>query len=241
MIVSHEEAHTENRDVRWPSEIVCRGDIDPAAIPFDRRAAYRFLKIRQRSPRLDTFDAMIDNCLAGCRRKIVPRFVYALVRVSRADPTASVVEIEHFGDQAFTFSSQGLAKALQGASGAAFFALTLGQKLDALLERITVEDFTTAYVMDGVASALVHGVMSVLEDEVAAAAAAHGLVLGKRFSPGFHKWDLTQQKDLFKMLDPSSIGMELSESHFMTPRHSLSGVYALLPAAGQTSATTAQS
>lgn len=214
----------------WPSEIVCRGDIEATALPFDRRAAYRFLKIRLTSPRLSAFDAMIDDCLVACQRSVVPRFVYALVRVPRADPAASVVEVEGYGDTSYTFSSQGLAKALQKASGAAFFALTLGEELDELLERITVEDFTTAYVTDGVASALVHGLLSVLEEELATAAAVHSLCLGKRFSPGFHKWDLTQQKDLFEILDPGSIGMQLSESQFMTPRHSLSGVYALLPA-----------
>lgn len=207
---------------------VCRNQIDPRTVPFDTRSAHRFLRIRRTSPRLETLDAMVEESLEICRHVATPRYQYRMLLIARHDLDHSLVQFSDGRSDQFSFASRGLAKALRGAEGAAFFALTLGKKLDAVIDRTAAEDFATAYMLDGVGSALIHGLLAMLEQEVRVAARTHELKVGKRFSPGFHNWALSRQKHLIEILGANSIGIELSDSYYMRPRHSLTGVFALV-------------
>ena len=45
-----------------------------------------------------------------------------------------------------------------------------------------------------------------------------------RYSPGYCDWDTEQQKEVFQAIDAGSIGVVLTESCFMIPQKSISGV-----------------
>jgi hypothetical protein len=213
-----------------PSELVCRL-LDPSAVRCDRRRVRRFLKLRESSPSVEAVESMIEKSIDACREFMSPAYQYTVLRIDRVDlphPNSGHRSGVHLQEDVF-FDSRGLAKMLRNAKRVALFVLTLGQEIDGLIEDLTIDDFTAAFVLDGVASAYLHGVLQLLEDDLTALATANDLVLGRRFSPGFHQWDLPQQRRLFDVLDPESIGVQLSEYYFMTPKHSLSGALGLLP------------
>ncbi|MDH5706513.1 MAG: hypothetical protein OEZ45_10900, partial [Candidatus Aminicenantes bacterium] len=49
-----------------------------------------------------------------------------------------------------------------------------------------------------------------------------GLWPSKRFSPGYGKWDIREQRYVFSVLPGESIGVRLTESCMMIPRKSVS-------------------
>ncbi len=51
------------------------------------------------------------------------------------------------------------------------------------------------------------------------------LFLSNAFGPGFYGMDLSQIKDLFRILDAGSIGMQVKDSGIMLPQKSCSGLY----------------
>ena len=63
-----------------------------------------------------------------------------------------------------------------------------------------------------------------IEAEIRREAAADGLVVSRRVSPGYCDWDISQQKRLFQLLDSNTAGVTLTENKLMMPRKSISGV-----------------
>ena len=114
---------------------------------------------------------------------------------------------------------------LQPARYAAIFILTLGDKIDAELAMLNQGDFADAYFLDGVASAITDGLLQVLKQELQAEAKKRSCSLGGRFSPGYARWELREQKKIFSILSAEDIGVSLSDTYFMVPQKSLSGVF----------------
>jgi cobalamin-dependent methionine synthase I len=114
---------------------------------------------------------------------------------------------------------------------AAVFALTVGDRIDAAMVKLAPQDFTEAYFLDGVASAMTDGLLQLLKHDLRAEAARRGCALGYRFSPGYARWDLQEQEKIFKLLRGEEIGISLSETYFMLPQKSLSGVFGFKPIA----------
>ncbi len=190
-------------------------------MPFDFSVAYKFLKMPTSSPNAEAFYEMVAHSADRCRVYLVPRYRYRVCKIAGVEHDAARVLLE----DSVWFEGSGLCKVLKQARYAAFFVLTLGDQLDAEIARLARDDFTTSYILDGVASTFAQGVLEVAEYELAEAAQALGSTLTRRFAPGYHNWDLRQQKQLFTFLKAHEIGMKLSESCFMLPQKSLSGVY----------------
>ena len=193
----------------------------PETVPFAFEVAFKLLKIRKPSPHFEAFQKMVSQCANRYREYLEPRYRYRVCRVRGGDPGASRV----FLDDEASVEGPGIYRVLQHARYAAFFVLTIGDRLEAEVQRLAPEDYTQPYVLDGVASTYVQGVLEVLQRDVAAAAQAAHCVLTPRFAPGYHNWALHQQEQLFALLQAHEIGMKLSASCFMIPQKSLSGVY----------------
>jgi cobalamin-dependent methionine synthase I len=73
------------------------------------------------------------------------------------------------------------------------------------------------------------GVLQLLKRELHDEAAKRGCELAHRFSPGCGRWDLQEQEKIFKLLKGEEIGITLSETYFMIPQKSLSGVFGFKP------------
>ncbi len=195
--------------------------LDPEAIPFSFDVAYKLLKVKQPSPHFDALQKMVTQCAAHYRSSLAPRYRYRVCKVrGGASDTAQV-----YLDGEFSVEGPGIYRLLRDVRYAAFFVLTIGDRLETEVEALGHEDFMQPYVLDGVASTYVQGVLEVLHREIEAVAEAAHCGLTHRFAPGYHNWALPQQQPLFDLLQAHEIGMKLSPSCFMIPQKSLSGVY----------------
>ncbi len=203
-------------------EIITRW-LSPDAVPFSEDVACRFLKIRRSSDKFSTMQELTRELLAQLRKIIKPRYRFLIAPVAQVDLGRGTARLEGGTE----FHGEGIARLLHASRWAACFALTLGEEVDREQERRSVEDFSEAYFFDGVASALADGVLAALRTELDQRARERTCEVAYRFSPGYTRWPIRDQSVLLPMLRAEEIGISLTDTYFMLPQKSLSGVFGL--------------
>lgn len=199
--------------------------LKPGEVPFELERACRFLKIKVTSDRFEMMCRMVENLYEEYKATLEPRYRYKIIQVSPGQSGTFTVLL----GEGVSFTGKGIHRLLTHSRYAAIFIITLGEKIDTRMAELSKEDFTESYFLDGVASAMTHGVQKILEAELRREAEKLHCQLGRRFAPGYAKWDLAEQKKIFDLLSAEEIEMSLSETYFMLPQKSISGVYGLQP------------
>lgn len=130
-----------------------------------------------------------------------------------------------------------LARCPQGLPGSAVYGpdspialgvCTIGSALDRRVTQLFAEgDGARGVILDAIGSAAVEEVAERLDAIVCELASGEGLYAGVRRSPGYGKWDITEQRLIFGALQPVESGVELNESCMMSPQKSVSFAVAL--------------
>ena len=138
----------------------------------------------------------------------------------------SVTEDEVITDiNSLTFKTKYLSKHLKDCSKASLFICTIGTELEKSIKGYFDKgEQTRAYIMNGIGSAAVEEVANYVNQLIIKEAEKEGFETVKRFSPGYGDWNLLDQKAIFGVLNPSSIGVALSERCFMMPEKSVSAI-----------------
>ena len=126
---------------------------------------------------------------------------------------------------------------LKDARFAALMACTLGMDAERRLRTTGAQQPLEGAVLDAACSAYVEAAVEQMDQQVKAAAAAHGLAGNWRFSPGYGDWPLEQQPELIRVTKCESIGITLSESKMLVPRKSVTaiiGLYKEVKGSGET-------
>lgn len=195
----------------------------PEEIPFDYQMAHKQLKIRKESEKFAMMKDMVERLYRKYLQSFEPRLRYGISQVLRGHSGSFSILLEG----KLSFSGKGIHRLLTHSQYAAIFIATVGDKIDEEMARISEDDFAEAFFLDGIATTMTHGILELLESELQDEANALGCRLGRRFAPGYARWELTEQRKLFEFLKADEIGMKLSGTYFMLPQKSISGVYSL--------------
>ncbi len=194
----------------------------PQEIPFRTEAVFRLLKIPPATARARGWWARVEALWSRALRVISPRYHYRIFPLFGEGDESTC----RIGD--VIFQGRGVAARLRHCHAAAVFLITLGGEIDTAIRALQPEDSEAAYFLDAVASTLLHGALQILRDDLAEFARRHGSRLTQRFSPGYARWPLSEQTQLFHLLeDGREIGIRLTEGLFMVPQKSLSGIFGL--------------
>ncbi len=100
---------------------------------------------------------------------------------------------------------------------------TIGPKLEKEVESLTKKnELLQAFILDALGSEAAEEVAIQSDKMLAEKAREMNLWPSKRFSPGYGKWDITEQRFIFCILPGQDIGVSLRESCMMVPRKSIS-------------------
>jgi len=100
---------------------------------------------------------------------------------------------------------------------------TVGPKIEEQSRRWMEENqLLKGYIMDSFGSEAAEALAGQCDRIIVEQARKKDLWPSKRFSPGYGKWDITEQEYLFQVLPAEKIGVRLSESYMMIPRKSVS-------------------
>ena len=119
--------------------------------------------------------------------------------------------------------SRSLAKNLSGCREAFVFAVTLGQKVDRLLSRLSKESVTEHFFADAVASALAQAAFDAVERII-----KENRLCKPSFSPGYGDVPLEIQPEILKVCGAEQIGISLSPEHLMTPQKSITAIMGII-------------
>lgn len=127
-----------------------------------------------------------------------------------------------------TITSKSLAEHLSDCDHAVLMAATLGVEADALVRRYSVLDMGKALVAQAVGAAMIEEYCDRLENGILQKADIEEAGSAKRFSPGYGDFDISYQKDIFRLLDCTKrVGLTLTDGYMMTPTKSVTAVIGL--------------
>jgi hypothetical protein len=100
---------------------------------------------------------------------------------------------------------------------------TIGPELEQEVKKLMEKnEMTRALILDALGSEAVEEVAIQSDGILAGKAREMNLWPSKRFSPGYGKWDIKEQRFIFRLLPAADIGVRLTESYMMVPRKSIS-------------------
>jgi hypothetical protein len=162
--------------------------------------------------------SLVDDYLDNYHDFLAPSFRYEfrdIKKVTRGEARIGGVKLR----------SAVLARLLERSERVAVFALTIGGYLEELVAYLSEKGLVLqATVLDAVGSGAAETLAAEVQSEIARWADRRGLVISRRFSPGYCDWDVAQQGELFRLLGGNVTGISLQDSMLMVPRKSISGV-----------------
>ncbi len=171
--------------------------------------------------------SLVDDYLDNYHDFIAPSFKYVYRDIKKITPKSVKVG-------PVTLESAVLARLMARCERIAVFVLTIGGYLEELADYLSMKGMVLqATVLDAVGSGAAEILAEEIQSDIRRNADRRGLVISRRFSPGYCDWDVAQQGELFRLLGGEVTGIELTESLLMLPRKSISGVIGIgLPCHG---------
>ena len=126
------------------------------------------------------------------------------------------------------FKSSKLSKTLSDCDEVVSYIMTLGGDIECEINRLMDQKhLAEAYILDAMASVTADNMVTIFHRRMEDEYNSQGKQVTLCFSPGYCDWPITDQKKLFGMFDSSELDIELTDSCFMQPRKSISGVFGI--------------
>ena len=160
-----------------------------------------------------------------------PQGVFEIFDLTMNDPTSAVVStgsttvMLHFAD--VTLNSRDLSTNLNGCSKVALLAATIGPQVDALIRRHSTVNPVYASILQATGAMFIEEVVDLVNDEIKKIAGSQGLKTKPRYSPGFGDVPLEVQRDFFRLLPCTRIGLTLMDTLIMAPEKSVTAFVGL--------------
>lgn len=124
---------------------------------------------------------------------------------------------------AFSVESRDLSRLLEGCEECFVFCVTLGNRVDFLLKRLSASSLAEHYITDALSSALAESAADMTEEIIKG-----GKICTNRFSAGYGDFPLEKQADILSLLEAQKLlGITLSKSYLMTPQKSITAVFGI--------------
>lgn len=124
------------------------------------------------------------------------------------------------------FNTQGIiTNQIKNSEMIALFICTAGPGIDSLSKLLFAgENMLGSYIVDTIGIAIVETAMDKIQKQLETQMNFFELKLTNRFSPGYCDWDVQEQQKLFGFFPPGFCGIRLTDSCFMYPSKSVSGI-----------------
>ena len=164
----------------------------------------------------------IDKHIAGLEKTIRPKVLYTTRNIEKIEGGTLTLE------GGIKLKSAKISKTLRKCDWITFFLATIGEQVDDVIETsLSEKKLSDAYIYDAIGSAAVEATVDDFQNTIDKAAKAKNQRTTLRFSPGYCDWKISEQKQVFSVLENDLIDVDLSESYLMAPRKSVSGVFGI--------------
>jgi hypothetical protein len=163
--------------------------------------------------------SLIDDYAEHAHHLINPLYSYVIKNVEWARGSMALI------DDSIIFKSQVVAQLLEHCSQVAILLVTIGKYLEETTSKLARDRLMLqATVLDAIGSDAVEKVADAVQDRIKEIAGTMGLVISRRFGPGYCDWNIGQQRMIFHALTGNTIGVRLTGECLMIPQKSISGI-----------------
>ncbi|MFC2070583.1 vitamin B12 dependent-methionine synthase activation domain-containing protein [Chloroflexota bacterium] len=163
--------------------------------------------------------SLVDGYLDNYHNLIESSFSYVIKDIE------SIQESQIILEDSIILQSSILARLLERCEQTVIFALTIGNHLEDMTAYLADNGHVLqATVLDAIGSNATEQLAFYVEDVIGKLVGYNGLVISRRFSPGYCDWDVSQQEMIFRALQEEPIDIRLTEEYLMLPRKSISGI-----------------
>jgi hypothetical protein len=126
------------------------------------------------------------------------------------------------------FRSSKLSKTLKNCDEIVSYVVTLGGNIEYEIKRLMeAKHMAEAYILDAMASAAADNMVATFHQHMKDKYKNQSKQVTLCFSPGYCDWPITDQRKLFGIFDSNELEVELTDSCFMQPRKSISGIFGI--------------
>lgn len=164
---------------------------------------------------------LIDNSISTGLQLVQPKACFAIFENPQFDLTKKTITIENkiFKTGAVVCSM------LKRSEAIALFIATIGPQIENLSKKeMAAGNGLEGLVFDIIGSELAENLSELVHLHITQLANKKGLNVSNRFSPGYCNWPVSDQHNLFDLLNEMDCSVNLSPSSLMTPVKSVSGI-----------------
>ena len=189
----------------------------------DFKEVARYLGYRRAVPPEADVSALMEKAASEMQAVMKAQSVFEIFDLAVDEPSSAVVSTGSttisFAD--VTLQSRDLGRNLAGCSQVALLAATIGPQVDALIRRHSSLDPVYASILQATGAMFIEELVDLVNSEIKKIAAAQGLKTKPRYSPGYGDVPLQVQKDFFRLLPCTRIGLTLMDTLIMAPEKSV--------------------
>jgi len=156
---------------------------------------------------------LIEECGNEMYRSILPKAVFDEFELKLQDTNISFSDV--------SFDSKDLSRNLKDCESVFLVAVTVGPQVDLLIRRYERTDSVKAAIMQSAGAMYAEKLIEYVNQTIKIAAKEKGLKTKPRYSAGYGDVSLELQKDFFRLLPCSKIGLTLMDTLIMAPEKSV--------------------
>lgn len=198
---------------------------DKTTIIPDLQETARYLGYRKSLPPDVKVSELIKLSADQMHPLLFPKTVYQEFDLQVISANEDKSPVIRFADS--EIHSIDLARNLENCTKIFIFAATLGPQVDMLIRKTQVTDPVMASIHQSTGAMFIEKVVDEINNRIKELALHEGFKTKPRFSPGFGDVPLQIQKDFFRLLPCTKIGLTLMDSLIMAPEKSVTAFVGL--------------
>ena len=196
----------------------------------DFKEVARYLGYRRATPPEADVSALMEKAAGEMQAVMKAQAVFEVFDLTVDNPSSEVVSA---GSTTISFAdvslqSRDLGRNLSGCSQVALLAATIGPQVDTLIRRHSSLDPVYASILQATGAMFIEELVDLTNSEIKKIAAAQGLKTKPRYSPGYGDVPLQVQKDFFRLLPCTRIGLTLMDTLIMAPEKSVTAFIGIM-------------
>ena len=195
----------------------------------DFKEVARYLGYRRAAPPEADVSDLMKKAASEMQAVMKTQAVFEIYDLAVDEPSSVVFSTGSttlsFAD--VTLQSRDLGRNLSGCSKVALLAATIGTQVDALIRRHSSLDPVYASILQATGAMYIEELVDLVNAEIKKIAEAEGLKTRPRYSPGYGDVPLDVQKDFFRLLPCTRIGLTLMDTLIMAPEKSVTAFVGL--------------
>jgi hypothetical protein len=190
-------------------------------VQIDVEKVYRRLGYGELKPMSSTI-SLVNSMLEQAYELLKPCFTYRLAAIREVKDQNTYLE------NSVTFFSKTVSYVMTDCQYVVAYLATIGRGLEEQVSALTRDGkMLEGVILDATGSEAIIQTARVVQQAIKQIAQSMDLRATIKYSPGYCDWDVSQQAELFKLVDASTVCVSLTPGCMMVPQKSVSGIIGL--------------